>query len=73
VHSARHTPNASERRKLSLKIEDLTVASFATDVAQDERGTVQGAQISMFCTRHECVEPSQPGYATYVNNVCIRC
>jgi hypothetical protein len=60
-------------KKLSLTIEDLRVASFATDVAEGERGTVQGAQNSLFCTRHECVEPSQPGYATYVNNICIRC
>jgi hypothetical protein len=64
-------------KKLSLKIEDLRIASFATDGAEGERGTVQGAQLSAggtcFCTRHECVEPSQPGYATYVNNVCIRC
>lgn len=60
-------------KKLSLRIDDLLVASFATDVEQGERGTVQGAQASMFCTRHECVEPSQPGYATFVNNVCIRC
>jgi hypothetical protein len=60
-------------KKLSLKMEDLRVASFATDAAEGERGTVQGAEVSMFCTRHECVEPSQPGYATFVNNVCIRC
>jgi hypothetical protein len=64
-------------KKLSLKIEDLRVASFATDAAKGECGTVQGAQLlaggTCFCTRHECVEPSQPGYATYVNNVCIRC
>ena len=64
-------------KKLSLKTEDLKVASFVTDVAVGERGTVQGAQFSVggtcFCTRHECVEPSQPGYATIYNGVCIRC
>jgi hypothetical protein len=60
-------------KKLSLKIEDLRVASFATDAAEGERGTVLGAQVTRFCTRHECVEPSQPGYATFVNNICIRC
>ncbi|WP_420130528.1 pinensin family lanthipeptide [Longimicrobium sp.] len=60
-------------KKLSLKMDDLRVASFVTDVAAEERGTVHGAQITRFCTRHECVEPSQPGYATYVNNICIRC
>ena len=60
-------------KKLSLKMEDLRVTSFSTDAAEGERGTVHGAQISMFCTRHECVEPTQQGYATYVNNMCIRC
>lgn len=64
-------------KKLNLKIEDLRIDSFATGAASGEQGTVHGAQISAagtcFCTRHECVEPSQPGYATYVNNVCIRC
>jgi hypothetical protein len=64
-------------KKLNLKIEDLRIESFATDTMDGERGTVLGAQISAagscFCTRHECVEPSQPGYVTYVNNMCIRC
>jgi len=71
-------------KKLSLKIEDLRIESFATDTADGERGTVQGAQVSavdtcfgqatcIICTRHQCVEPSQPGYATFVNNMCIRC
>lgn len=64
-------------KKLSLKIEDLRIDSFATHTADGEHGTVHGAQLSAagtcFCTRHQCVEPSQPGYATYVNNVCIRC
>jgi hypothetical protein len=60
-------------KKLSLKMEDLRVTSFAIDAAEGERGTVHGAQVTRFCTRHECVEPSQPGYATFVNNICIRC
>ena len=63
--------------KLSLKIEDLRIDSFTTDAADQGRGTVQGAQISAggtcFCTRHECVTPSEPGYATIYNGVCIRC
>jgi hypothetical protein len=71
-------------KKLSLKIEDLRIESFATDVADGERGTVQGAQISaagtcfgqatcIVCTRQQCYQPSEPGYATYVNGICIRC
>jgi hypothetical protein len=64
-------------KKLNLKIEDLRIDSFATDMADGERGTVQGAQVSAagtcFCTRHQCVAPSEPGYATYVNGICIRC
>lgn len=64
-------------KKLSLNVEDLRIDSFATDTESTERGTVQGAQISAagtcFCTRHQCVEPSQPGYATIYNGICIRC
>lgn len=64
-------------KKLSLEIDELRIESFTTDAADGGRGTVQGAELTVggtcFCTRHECVEPSQPGYATYVNNVCIRC
>lgn len=64
-------------KKLNLKIEELRIESFATDATDGERGTVQGAQLSAgdtcFCTRHECYEPSEPGYATYVNGICIRC
>ncbi len=64
-------------KKLSLKLEDLRIDSFTTDAADGERGTVQGAQISAagtcFCTRHQCVEPTEAGYATYVNGICIRC
>jgi hypothetical protein len=63
-------------KKLNLKIDDLRIDSFATGLADGERGTVQGAQISAagscFCTRQGCYEPSEPGYATYVNTVCIR-
>jgi hypothetical protein len=64
-------------KKLNLKIEDLRIESFSTAAVDGERGTVHGEQISAagscFCTRHECVAPSQPGYVTYVNNICIRC
>jgi hypothetical protein len=64
-------------KKLNLNVEDLRIDSFATDAADGERGTVHGAQItaavSCFCTRRECYQPSEPGYATYVNNICIRC
>ncbi len=70
-------------KKLSLKIDDLRIESFATHAADEDRGTVQGAQASaatcfgqatcVVCTRHQCVPPSEPGYATYVNGVCIRC
>lgn len=70
-------------KKLSLNIDALRIESFATDAAEDARGTVQGAQDSaatcfgqatcVVCTRQECLEPSEPGYATYVNGRCIRC
>ena len=64
-------------KKLSLTIEDLRIESFSVGAADGERGTVQGAQISgagsCLCTRQGCYEPSEPGYATYVNNICIRC
>ena len=70
-------------KKLSLNIDELRIDSFVTDLADDGRGTVQGAQISAAgtcigqntcrCTRQECYQPSEPGYATIVNNVCIRC
>jgi len=71
-------------KKLSLKIEELRIDSFATDAADGPLGTVQGAQVSIagtcigqatcgICTRQACVAPSEPGYATYVNNMCIRC
>jgi hypothetical protein len=60
-------------KKLSLRIEDLRIDTFATGTAQGDRGTVQGAQISTFCTRQQCVPPTEAGYATYVNNMCIRC
>jgi hypothetical protein len=65
-------------KKLSLKIEDLRIDSFATDAADGERGTVQGLQFTAagtcLCTRQGCYEPSEPGYATYVNGgMCIRC
>ncbi len=64
-------------KKLNLKIEDLRIDSFMTDAADGEGGTVHGAQITAaetcFCTRQNCGEPSQPGYATYVNGRCIRC
>ncbi|HEX6039309.1 pinensin family lanthipeptide [Longimicrobium sp.] len=64
-------------KKLSLKLDDLRIDSFATDAADGERGTVQGAQITAagtcLCTRQGCYAPSEPGYATYVNNICIRC
>ena len=64
-------------KKLSLNIEALQIDTFATDAANGSRGTVQGEQISAagtcFCTRQQCYQPSEPGYATYVNNICIRC
>lgn len=64
-------------KKLSLTIEDLRIESFATDAVDGERGTVHGEQfsaaVSCLCTRQGCYEPSEPGYATYVNNICIRC
>jgi hypothetical protein len=64
-------------KKLSLKIEDLRIDSFAINAADGQRGTVDGAQISAagtcFCTRNGCYAPSEPGYATYVNGMCIRC
>jgi hypothetical protein len=71
-------------KKLSLKIEDLRIETFVTDAAEGTRGTVQGAQASaaptcfgqqtcVVCTRQQCYEPSEPGYGTFVNNICIRC
>lgn len=70
-------------KKLNLKIDDLRIESFATDAASEERGTVQGAQASagtcfgqptcIVCTRQQCYQPSEPGYATFVNGMCIRC
>ncbi|MBB4636880.1 pinensin family lanthipeptide [Longimicrobium terrae] len=70
-------------KKLSLKLDELRIDSFVTDAESAERGTVQGAQISAAgtcigqntcrCTRAECYQPSEPGYATFVNNICIRC
>jgi hypothetical protein len=71
-------------KKLSLNIDELRIESFATGTAQEARGTVHGEQISggptcfgqatcIVCTRHECLDPSEPGYATIVNGVCIRC
>jgi hypothetical protein len=71
-------------KKLSLKIEELRIDSFATDATDAPEGTVQGAQVSIggtcigqatcgICTRQACVPPSEPGYVTYVNNVCVRC
>lgn len=71
-------------KKLNLKIEDLRIESFATDAPDGGRGTVQGAQASaagtcfgqqtcVVCTRQQCYEPSEMGYATFVNNICIRC
>jgi hypothetical protein len=69
-------------KKLNLKIDELRIDSFVTDAESAERGTVQGAQITAAgtcglsvcrCTRADCYQPSEPGYATIVNNVCIRC
>lgn len=64
-------------KKLSLTLEDLRIESFATGAEHDARGTVHGEQISAavscLCTRRECYAPSEPGYATFVNNICIRC
>lgn len=64
-------------KKLNLKIEDLRIDSFTTATVDGERGTVEGAMItaavSCLCTRQGCYQPSEPGYATYVNNMCIRC
>lgn len=60
-------------KKLSLTIEDLRIESFTTDAADGERGTVQGAQITVFETCQGCYQPSEPGYRTYVNGRCIRC
>jgi hypothetical protein len=71
-------------KKLSLKIDDLRIESFETDATDGQRGTVNGAQVSVagtcigqptcvVCTRQQCLEPSEPGYGTYVNNMCIRC
>lgn len=65
-------------KKLNLKIEDLRIDSFQTDAAAEERGTVDAAQLSAasnctICTRQQCYEPSEPGYGTFVNNICIRC
>lgn len=64
-------------KKLTLETEALRIESFATGANAAGRGTVQGEQLSAggtcFCTRHECLQPSEPGYATYVNNICVRC
>jgi hypothetical protein len=71
-------------KKLSLKTDDLRIESFATDALDEGRGTVRGADASIdgtcigqatcgICTRQACLQPSEPGYATYVNNICIRC
>ena len=64
-------------KKLNLNVEDLRIDSFTTDAADGEGGTVHGAQItalvSCLCTRQGCYQPSEPGYATYVNGRCIRC
>jgi hypothetical protein len=71
-------------KKLNLRIEDLQIESFATDAMEGGRGTVQGAQVSaaatgfgqatcIVCTRQQCYQPSEPGYATLVNGICIRC
>lgn len=70
-------------KKLSMIADDLRVDSFTTDAPDAGRGTVQGAQLSAAgtclyqdtcrCTQRECLNPSEPGYATIVNNVCVRC
>ena len=64
-------------KKLSLRIDDLRIDSFETAAADGRGGTVQGLQFTAFgtclCTRQGCYEPSEPGYATIVNNICIRC
>lgn len=79
------TPERDKRmKKLNLKIEDLRIDSFTTQAVDVERGTVQAAQASaggtcfgqatcVICTRHQCVPPTEAGYATFVNNMCIRC
>lgn len=61
--------------KLSLKADDLRIESFETDAPARGRGTVDAAAVSVtcFCTRQVCAEPTEAGYATYVNNICIRC
>ena len=71
-------------KKLSLKIDDLRIESFATDAASGEQGTVRGEDATVdgtcigqatcgICTRQACVPPTEAGYATFVNNMCIRC
>lgn len=74
-HQATHplAPHGDPMKKLSLTIEDLRIESFTTDAADGERGTVQGAQITAAGTCQGCYQPSEPGYRTYVNNMCIRC
>ncbi|HEX5724105.1 MAG TPA: pinensin family lanthipeptide [Longimicrobiaceae bacterium] len=39
------------RKKLHLKLEDLTVESFPTASADDERGTVRGQEATPECTK----------------------
>lgn len=66
--------------KLKLTIEDLQIESFTTATTERQRGTVAAAAATalgeatcVVCTRLNCGVPSEPGYATYVNGVCIRC
>ncbi len=64
-------------KKLTLHLDDLRIESFGTDAAATRGGTVNGAQLTRryeaTCVAWECYAPSEPGYATYVNNICIRC
>lgn len=66
-------------KKLSLRIEELRVDSLAAEAGQTRGGTAVGAQAVLTrryeetCQPWACVAPTEPGFGTYVDGMCVRC